>query len=555
MTSPLGPPLGFGSVRLSARRLDVNRGISRLAVVGALVLLGAMPTPALAADGDVPDLALVNSDRSEWHLRYANGTVDDFFYGNPGDVPFMGDWNCDGVDTPGLYRPSDAFAYLRNSNTQGVADIRFFFGNPADVPLAGDFDGDGCDTLSIFRPSEQRFYIINRLGENGGGLGAAEFSFTFGNPGDKPVVGDWDGDGADEIGLHRESTGLFYWKESLATGSADATVLFGDPGDHFVAGDWDGDGDDNIGVFRQSGTERLRRLGGTFFMALENREGVADLVIPFGERSWLPVTGNLGISPCDPAFRGVCISPPPPGGYDGFAGLPDPANSTRTSGRKAIEGPPGVHVSFTTTTIPGEVISSFAAALTGAGWTVEGSGSDPQGVQGGGLQASNAGRYLNLQVFSDIDERPANAPGPPTTFLRYCVWPERPGNDGCEPGATAATSADEALLGGVPVLSDWAPDERPSTIPAVAGLEISYTTSDAPIDVVNGYSATVASLGWTVLDSGSDPTGQFGGGFQATNDADGRYLNLHAGGPATGTTFMDLCTWPTRPPDDHCGDH
>jgi hypothetical protein len=66
----------------------------------------------------------------------------------------MGDWNCDGVQTPGLYRQSDGFVYLRNSNTQGVADITFFFGNPGDVPIAGDFNGNGCDTVSIYRPSE-----------------------------------------------------------------------------------------------------------------------------------------------------------------------------------------------------------------------------------------------------------------------------------------------------------------------------------------------------------------------------------------------------------------
>ena len=76
---------------------------------------------------------------------------------------------CDGIDTPGLLRISDAFAYLRNSNTQGIADVRFFFGNPADIPLGGDFDGDGCDSLSLYRPSEQRFYIINQLGANDGG--------------------------------------------------------------------------------------------------------------------------------------------------------------------------------------------------------------------------------------------------------------------------------------------------------------------------------------------------------------------------------------------------
>ncbi|MCH8132985.1 MAG: hypothetical protein IIA30_10600, partial [Myxococcales bacterium] len=69
----------------------------------------------------------------------------DFYYGNPGDIPFLGDWNGDGIDTPGLYRQSDGYVYLRNSNTQGVADLDFFFGNPGDMPIIGDFNGDGCD--------------------------------------------------------------------------------------------------------------------------------------------------------------------------------------------------------------------------------------------------------------------------------------------------------------------------------------------------------------------------------------------------------------------------
>ncbi len=90
-------------------------------------------------------VGLVDPSSGLWSMRDGSGQMSSFFYGNPGDVPFAGDWNCDGVDTPGLFRQSDAFAYLRNSNTQGNADVRFFFGNPSDVPLAGDFDGDGCD--------------------------------------------------------------------------------------------------------------------------------------------------------------------------------------------------------------------------------------------------------------------------------------------------------------------------------------------------------------------------------------------------------------------------
>lgn len=81
-----------------------------------------------------------------------------------GDFPFLGDWDCDGIETPGLYRQSDGFVYLRNSNSQGIADIRFLFGNPGDIPIAGDFDGDGCDTVSIYRPSEAWIYVINELG-------------------------------------------------------------------------------------------------------------------------------------------------------------------------------------------------------------------------------------------------------------------------------------------------------------------------------------------------------------------------------------------------------
>jgi parallel beta-helix repeat protein len=232
-------------------------------------------------------VALVDTTQGKWYLRHDADNVTSFYYGNPGDIPFMGDWDCDGEATPGLFRTSDAFAYLRNSNSQGNANIRFFFGNPSDIPLAGDFNGDGCDTLSIYRPSEARFYIVNELGENDGGLGPAEYSFLFGDIGDKPVVGDWDGDGVDEIGLHREATGLFYWRNTLDTGIADGTIFFGDPGDRFVAGDWGiVDGKDTPAVFRPSNA--------MFYFRFTLTEGIADTQYAFGESGWLPVAGSFG---------------------------------------------------------------------------------------------------------------------------------------------------------------------------------------------------------------------------------------------------------------------
>jgi hypothetical protein len=187
-----------------------------------------------------------------------------------------------------LFRLSDAFAYLRNANSQGIADIRFFFGNPSDIPLAGDFDGDGCDSLSLYRPSEQHFYIINQLGANEGGLGPAEFSFQFGNPGDKPFVGDFDGDRIDEVGLHRESTGFVYYRNTLDTGVASNEFFFGDPGDRFVTGDWGiVDGVDTPGLFRPGNT--------TFYFRHTNTEGNADSQLVFGQPSWLPIAGVFGL--------------------------------------------------------------------------------------------------------------------------------------------------------------------------------------------------------------------------------------------------------------------
>ena len=227
-----------------------------------------------------------------WRLAYEpawDPVETTFYYGDPGDVPFMGDWDCDGVDTPGLYRSSDGYVYLRNSNTEGVADVSFFFGNPGDIPLVGDFNGDGCDTVSLYRPSEGRFYIINRLGANDGGLGAADFSFLFGDPGDKPFAGDFDGDGDDEVGLHRESTGRVYLRFSLTTGVADLDFIYGNPGDVIFAGDWNGDGVDTVAVYRPS--------DGNWYIRLSNSQGVADHVIPFGNHHGvaLPVVGKTGL--------------------------------------------------------------------------------------------------------------------------------------------------------------------------------------------------------------------------------------------------------------------
>jgi hypothetical protein len=236
-------------------------------------------------------LGLVDMTQGFWALSAPRkDLVDGFFFGNPGDFPIVGDWDCDGVDTPGMYRQSDGYVYLRNSNTQGIADIRFFFGDPGDIPLAGDFNGDGCDTVSIFRPSAARVFIINELGQNDGGLGAADFTYLFGNPGDKPFVGDFDADGIDTVGLHRESTGLVYFRNSHTQGNADVQYIFGDPGDRLVAGNFSGFWEETPAVFRPSDL--------TFYIRHTNTQGNADRTETwdFTSPTWYPVAGVFGLS-------------------------------------------------------------------------------------------------------------------------------------------------------------------------------------------------------------------------------------------------------------------
>ena len=272
-------------------------------LIAVTLLLGAT-SPAIAQEGSV---GVVDTSSGEWYLLDLAGNTTRFFYGSPGDIPFVGDWDCDGDETPGLFRQSDGFVYLRNSNSQGVADIRFFFGDPGDIPLAGDFNGDECDTVSIYRPSESRIFVINALGANDGGLGAAEFSYVFGNPGDNPFVGDFDNDLVDEVGLHRESTGLVYFRLTHTQGPADAAFIFGDPGDKIIAAEWarrGAPGSESVGLFRPSTCN--------IFLRYTNTQGNADEAIGYGMPTGLPVAGEFGVLTGGGTPPPACPSPPSP---------------------------------------------------------------------------------------------------------------------------------------------------------------------------------------------------------------------------------------------------
>lgn len=278
-----GYPASHGCIRLTFWDSDF---LENQLYVGMPVHIWYQPSgtgPTLAPGGDLGiggsagcpdgkcDSVAFNDRHGRFYLWDGIGhtpSITPVWYGVPGDVPFSGDWDGDGVKTLGLYRRSDGYVYLRNSNTQGVADISYYLGIAGDLPVAGDFDGDGRDTVSIYRPSEQRFYIINEVGSADRGLGVAEYSFPFGAPGDVPFSGDFDGNGIDTVGLHRPSDGKTYLKYSNTGGFADNEFVFGIPGDKMIAGDWNGDGFDTVAVYRPR--------YGVFYVKNTNSLGMAD---------------------------------------------------------------------------------------------------------------------------------------------------------------------------------------------------------------------------------------------------------------------------------------
>ena len=217
-----------------------------------------------------------------WYLRNSNsgGSHDSSRqFGAVGDVPVAGDWDGNGTETVGVFRPSEGKFYLSNSSTSQAADIVTSFGVNGDIPVVGDWDFEGTTTIGVFRPSTGTFYL-----SNSNTTGAADYVFQYGATGDVPVAGDWNGDGFVTVGVFRPSNATWYLRNSNTGGGADISVGFGAAGDIPVAGDWDFEGTTTIGVYRPSSQ--------TFYLSNSNTTGAADYSFQYGAQGDVPVTGD-----------------------------------------------------------------------------------------------------------------------------------------------------------------------------------------------------------------------------------------------------------------------
>ncbi len=114
--------------------------------------------------------------------------------------------------------------------------------------MTGDWNGDGLTDLGVVRGNEWLLTLAPVPTTADASAPVIWRDLTFGRPGDRPVTGDWDGDGVTGLGM----VGGRLWElaasvDSLGTPTA---VSFGRPGDVPVTGDWSGTGHDGIGVVR-----------------------------------------------------------------------------------------------------------------------------------------------------------------------------------------------------------------------------------------------------------------------------------------------------------------
>ncbi|MEJ5866202.1 hypothetical protein WDV85_00440 [Pseudokineococcus sp. 5B2Z-1] len=145
---------------------------------------------------------------------------------------------------------------------------------PTPVPagaqtVAGDWDGDGADEVGLYVDG-----AVSLRQDDGSTL-----RYRYGQAGDVAVVGDWDGDGRETVGVYRR--GRWLLKDDLSGGSADRAFWMGGADDVPVVGSWDGRRL-GVGIYRQ-GRWMLRTSVGA---------GPVDVSVDFGRPTDRPVPGD-----------------------------------------------------------------------------------------------------------------------------------------------------------------------------------------------------------------------------------------------------------------------
>ena len=139
------------------------------------------------------------------------------------------------------------------------------FGRAGDEMILGDWDGDGTDTVGV-RRGNRIFLDDDWRG------GTAEASFAFGRANDELLTGDWDGDGTDSVAVRRGN--VFHVTNAHQSGAAAVSFSFGRVDDQAFTGDFYSTGTDRIGVIRTNPAPEVDGSDGTLFITDARNGGV-----------------------------------------------------------------------------------------------------------------------------------------------------------------------------------------------------------------------------------------------------------------------------------------
>ncbi len=150
----------------------------------------------------------------------------------------VSDFNGNGLNDFAFFRPMSSTWHVTNED--GISTQTF--GEPNDRPVSGDYDGDGITDAAVYSLIGTRgFWNIKRSSDNG------TTSIRFGNTTDIPVQGDFDGDGRLDVAVFRPAARGWLIIKSDNTGRVSPRL--GMAGDIPVPADLDGDGKHDVVVY------------------------------------------------------------------------------------------------------------------------------------------------------------------------------------------------------------------------------------------------------------------------------------------------------------------